>query len=207
MRKGEPFLLWGVYSMYRRAGQPLSSGTSRVGAQPHSPHLPAACLGAHHPPTLVLHLHTSAAANSQQAPHKRRLTPGTTEGFTKPPRLSHWDRRGWRPRISTSAGLVSVMENRTSGYLLNCLSPALSHIKISKMPVCAAVREGSILLKRSLSFLDLTSLLVATEAGGTRCWEQGSKLPAKGATERAKSCCSEPCWGSEPGHLMEKQLG
>lgn len=55
MKKEEPPLFWGVYSTYTRAGRSPCLGTSRAGAQPHCPHIQAAQLGAHRPPTLVRH--------------------------------------------------------------------------------------------------------------------------------------------------------
>lgn len=198
MRKGEPFLLQGIYSMYTRAGQPPSPKTGGDGC----PRRARRWLSRVSPFLLLLLLRpcTSGAAQTQfllPLPANKQLTStpqcqltlGTTKGFTKTPQTAPLGSQGMK-----RTGVASVVGNRTSWYLLNSLSLALSCwtrscVKISKTPVCAAAIERQTLLKRSFVFFRFQ-----VSAGGDR--SRRDSLPGAGTWASSKrgngTGCSEP---------------
>lgn len=143
--------------------------------------------------------HYLCCKQTAKHPANTRLHLAQPKASQKPHRLPRRDRRGRCPHINACAGMVSAMGNRTSWYFLNSLSLALSRktqscIKISKTPGCAAATEKWTLLKRSLSFIDLRYLLVATEAEGLAAGNRGASFQQKGQWDRpraaAQSCVS-----------------
>lgn len=107
----------------------------------------------------------------------------TTKGFTKP--IEHPTGMAGDD-VPTSVPVLGCCHEEQDLMVFGELfipCPILQNsvsINISKSAVCAAAKEECTFLRRSLSFLDLRYLLVATEAGGTHCWERGSEHPAKG---------------------------